>query len=60
MHFYRIKNKLRFVLQPVIIEVRLVNEREEKIIKLLFFFEKNKCKIIDNSRLECSSVSGDI
>ncbi len=41
LHFYRIKeNKLRFVFQPVIIAVRLVNEREEKIIKLLFFFLK--------------------
>ncbi len=32
----------------------------EKIKIIIFFFEKIKCKIIDNSRLECSSVSGDI
>jgi hypothetical protein len=33
--------------------------RERKNNKFFFFF-LNKCKFIDNSRLEFSSVSGDI
>ncbi len=38
-------------------QLRLGCEVEKKNYIL---FEKIKCKIIDNSRLECSSVSGDI
>ncbi len=59
LHFYRMeKNPFGNTANN---QLRLGCEVENK--KIIFFWKikcKINCKVIDNSRLECSSVSGDI